>query len=271
MIPDQPSDPPQHSLQIRGHTATYTDAGSGPTVVAVHGLPGGDFDFRWLGAALEPHCRFIRLNLPGFGGSAPGGCTFRWPAPAEWVAEAMDQLEVKDVTLLGHSYGSSVATAASLLRPERVHRLALLAPIGLRKHKGFRNFPIPKIAVTLLSTPGIRQPVYTLFRQAFRRAGFRKPISNEQIFRTIEAIASWSFEDYKARVQTLQIPVFGALSEDDHLVEAQIIRELLQQCPHGPRLAFEDGGHNLQKSYAVEVAAELLQWISTNPCTSGEN
>ena len=55
----------------------YTDEGTGPVVLAIHGCPGSVRDWRWLGHPLASHFRLIRLDLPGFGetplGHSPRG------------------------------------------------------------------------------------------------------------------------------------------------------------------------------------------------------
>ena len=52
-----------------------------------------------------------------------------------------------------------------------------------------------------------------------------------------------------------------AWCQDDPLVERQIGEELAQAAPAGPRLVFPTGGHNLQKTHAVELGEVLVPWV----------
>jgi pimeloyl-ACP methyl ester carboxylesterase len=60
-----------------------------------------------------------------------------------------------------------------------------------------------------------------------------------------------------------------ACARDDPFVEVAISKELYWRCPEGPRLEFPDGGHNIQKSRAVELAAALDAWAQqlSSPAT----
>jgi len=271
MTPEAPSDPPLLTHSVRGHPFTYTDEGTGPILVAVHGLPGDGTDFRWLGTTLEPHFRFIRVNLPGFGGSSPNVGSLKWPDPAQFVAEVLEVLELNQVTLLGHSYGSVIANYASQLAADRVSRLVLLAPLGLRRHRGFDFFGSAGPVAKALRTPGLRALVIPMIRRAFRNAGFRKPLEDEHLCRTMEAVATWSFPRYREISSNLSVPVFGAYCEDDRLIEAEIMAEFLALCPPGPRLVFSTGGHNLQKTRAIELAEGLVNWLNKSGCTERPN
>ena len=261
MIPAIPSDPPLQTVLIRGYPMTYTDVGQGKVVVAIPGLPGDTSDFRWLGTALEPDVRFIRLNLPGFGQSSPKISHFGWPEPARVVAETLDALKLTDVTLLGHSYGTLIANYASQLAAHRVSRVVFLAPLGLRRNHGFDPMRTSKVVSPLLKLTIVRRLLVPQIRKGFKRAGFRKPLDDEHICRTMQAVASWSFSIYPQLTQQLQAPVFGAYCQDDHLIEEAIMEEFLKVCPDGPRLVFTEGGHNLQKTQAIEIAEALTDWL----------
>jgi len=262
MIPNTPSDPQKVHVTVHGHVVSYTDVGTGPVVVAIHGLPGDASDFRWLGTVLEPHVRFIRLELPGFGHSAPESGSLKWPDPPRFVADTLKALSLNNVTLMGHSYGTGVALCTAVANPERVKRLVLLAPFGQQPHRGIRQFPVPSLVQLVLGIPIIRQPLIHMARASLKKSGFRKPIADEHIVRTMDAIATWRFNEYATAVSTLQCPVFGAYCLDDHLIEAPLMDGLLKACPEGPRMVFETGGHNLQKTHAVEVGAAIVDWLS---------
>jgi pyruvate dehydrogenase E2 component (dihydrolipoamide acetyltransferase) len=47
------------------------------------------------------------------------------------VAAFLDRLGEERVELVGHSFGGAVAARVACLRPNRLHRLTLLAPVGL--------------------------------------------------------------------------------------------------------------------------------------------
>jgi len=190
-----------------------------------------------------------------------------WAEQSRFVAEVLAELDLNNVTLLGHSYGSITATGSALAAADRVTRLGFLAPLGLRAHRGFRNFPAPGLASFLMGLPLLGSPTVKAMRRGFQRAGFAKPIRDDQIRRVVRAVADWRFPPYRSAIESLKIPVLGAWCADDHLVEPEIVDELLACCPDGPRLRFDTGGHNIQKSRAIEIGEALIDWVQ-RPVTS---
>ncbi len=69
-----------------------------------------------------PH-RVVAIDLLGFGGSEKPGSGYSMEDQAKLVAEALEELGVKDATVVGHSMGGTVATALSALPGSPVARL----------------------------------------------------------------------------------------------------------------------------------------------------
>jgi pimeloyl-ACP methyl ester carboxylesterase len=105
------------------------EAGDGPPVLAVHGLGATKGSFVPTVAALSDRFRMIALDLPGFGDSdKPIGAPYDPQFFASACVELLDALELDRVELVGNSLGGRVALELALQEPDRVGRLALLAP-----------------------------------------------------------------------------------------------------------------------------------------------
>ena len=105
------------------------EAGIGPAVVAFHGLGGTKGSFLLTVAALAERFRVIAVDLPGFGDSdKPIGAAYDAPFFAAAMIDLLDALELERVDLIGNSLGGRIALEVALQDPERVGRLALLAP-----------------------------------------------------------------------------------------------------------------------------------------------
>ncbi len=109
----------------------YEEAGQGErALVFLHGFNGqlGAWSDTW--ARLD-HCgRRVRLDLPGYGESVWDTPSFTLPEQSERVVAFLDSLGLRQVTLIGTSMGGSLAAWIAADYPERVERLALLAPSG---------------------------------------------------------------------------------------------------------------------------------------------
>ncbi|WP_161861514.1 alpha/beta fold hydrolase [Algicella marina] len=102
---------------------------SGPKVIAIHGASGNLRDWA-LGPAqaLATDHQVLLFDRPGFGFSdrarQNGSNLF---VQAELMHDAARQLGFEGATLIGHSFGGSVALAWALSRPESIGGLMLLA------------------------------------------------------------------------------------------------------------------------------------------------
>jgi hypothetical protein len=105
------------------------EAGSGPAVVAVHGLGGTKGSFLPTLAALAGGFRVIALDLPGFGDSdKPLGAAYDAPYFAAVVVDLLDALDIECAHLIGNSLGGRVVLEVGMRHPDRAGGLALLAP-----------------------------------------------------------------------------------------------------------------------------------------------
>ena len=254
MRPDTPSDP-NRTVHSWG---AWTDEGAGPVVLAVHGLPGSVRDFRYLGGAVHDRFRLIRVDLPGF-----SGVPRSYPATDAGAIEYLDRivdLVDEPVIILGHSFGSTYATAYAVAHPEKVKGLALLAPFGIRPHSGIKSLPNIKMLKRVMKLPIVGKVIINRILSGFKKIGFRN-ISDLDVRMTIETLSNFHFKAFEKHLRALTCPTFVAWAKDDHLIEPAIVEEMISLLPAGPRFVFDEGGHNLQKFQAVEVADALSEWV----------
>jgi pimeloyl-ACP methyl ester carboxylesterase len=118
-------------LDVAGGRLHYTDTGSGPAIVMIHGLAGQLRNFSYIlpDHLIDSH-RVIAVDRPGSGYStATAGTTPGLIAQAAMVAELIVALGLDQPLVVGHSLGGAVALALALDRPELVRALALIAPL----------------------------------------------------------------------------------------------------------------------------------------------
>jgi pimeloyl-ACP methyl ester carboxylesterase len=112
----------------RGRLSTL-EAGSGPPLLALHGLGGTKGSFLPTVAALSGRYRVIAVDLPGFGDSdKPIGASYDARFFARAVIALLDALQLDCAHLIGNSLGGRIALEVALQYPDRVDRLALLCP-----------------------------------------------------------------------------------------------------------------------------------------------
>jgi pimeloyl-ACP methyl ester carboxylesterase len=133
--------------EVGGTAVAWTELGSGPPLVLLHGLADSHRTWRSAAPALATRFRVLMPDLPGHGLSSRPDA----PYTLDWYARTMlawlDAAEVHRAHLLGHSFGGGVAQWMVLEQRARVDRLVLEAPGGLGPEvsMGLRLASFPKL------------------------------------------------------------------------------------------------------------------------------
>ena len=131
---------PVRELALRQGAVRYLSVGSGPAIVFVHGALVNANLWRKVVAELSADFRCVTLDLP-FGSHvvpmAPDA-DLSPPAVADLIADAIEALELDDVTLVGNDTGGAICQIVVTRRPERIGALVLTSC------DAFDNFP-PKL------------------------------------------------------------------------------------------------------------------------------
>ena len=182
-LPDFPF--PSEYRTLDGLRLAHLDVGEGPPVVFFHGEPTWSFLWRKVIVPVrDAGFRCIAPDLPGFGRSDK-------PVELDWysydrhvasVAPLLEQLDLRDATLVVHDWGGPIGLRLAVEHPERITRIVVLDTGLFTGHQtmsetwmAFRDFVERTVDV----------PVGLLVRRACRRdpgddviAGYEAPYPN---------------------------------------------------------------------------------------------
>ncbi len=130
----------------------YAEQGDprGEAIVFLHGWPDSWFSFSRVLPLLPGHYRVLAIDQRGFGDSDRPKSGYAIPDLATDVVAFLDALAIERATLVGHSFGSFVARCATIARPDRITRLALIGtgftasnPVTQELQASLRELPDP--------------------------------------------------------------------------------------------------------------------------------
>jgi pimeloyl-ACP methyl ester carboxylesterase len=112
-----------------------------------------------------------------------------------------------------------------------------------------------------LATPGLRRLLLPWVRREYRRRRFPGVDGKDagDFARLLHALSAVDFELMRAAVRRPLPPALIAYARDDHMIEAEIAEELAAAVPGARVCAFEEGGHNIQKTRAVELGSAIRE------------
>ncbi|MCP4129429.1 MAG: alpha/beta hydrolase [bacterium] len=113
-------------IEINGNKIRYYQTGTGPDVLFIHGLPGMVEIFEPLEKHLSGTNRLTFFDRPGHAYSGTDNYDYTIENNAQTAKALIEKLKLKDVTVVGHSYGCSVAMAMAVENPENVKSIVML-------------------------------------------------------------------------------------------------------------------------------------------------
>lgn len=121
-----------YSFSTESGTSLYVEeTGSGPPVLALHGIGGGAYFFGGFAKRLESRYRIFSVDLPGTGNSSSGIQPFTLESIASDLGDFVSRKIGQPVFLVGHSFGTLVALKAWETWPKQIR--ALVFTCGLPK------------------------------------------------------------------------------------------------------------------------------------------
>ena len=101
----------QRVVQIGSVPVRYAVTGRGEPLVLIHGLAGSRLWCRRNIPALREHHTVYLIDLPGFGSMRAHRREFSLDEAPLWVRTLLDRLDLRRVSVVGHSMGGVIALA----------------------------------------------------------------------------------------------------------------------------------------------------------------
>jgi non-heme chloroperoxidase len=267
----------ENSRDIELH---YHDFGQGNPAVLIHGYP--QCASAWekqIPLLVEMGHRVIAYDRRGFGESSKPYGGYNFDIFADDLNQVIEKLELRDITLIGHSMGSGeIVRYLSRYGAERVEKAVLIAPLQ------------PFLLKTEDNPDGLKQELFDGFQKAAKEDRFafltqffnqffssgivgnngvshealmhQKMIGGHASAQAIhDCIASW-ITDFRMDLSKVSVPTLIIQGTKDKVLPLEITGQKLVDLLPNAKLATIDGApHGLLWTHAKEVNRELSQFL----------
>lgn len=210
----------QHEVRLPQGPIRYRELGTGDPVVLVHGLLVNSLLWEEVAEALARDFRVVAPDWPLGSQELPldDGVDLTPPALAKLIADFIEALDLRDVTLVGNDTGGALAQLVAVDHPERVARI-VLTPCD-----AYENFPPPMFAPLMLvgRSPAALQLIANSMRPEFvQRLPFafgwlsKRPLERDVARTFMRPVLS------DARIRRQLATILGAIDKRHTLAAAQ--------------------------------------------------
>ncbi|HEU4470990.1 MAG TPA: alpha/beta hydrolase [Flavisolibacter sp.] len=259
---------------------SYDEYGQGKPVVLIHGWPLSKEMWEYqLDALVNSGLRVIKYDRRGFGKSSKPWNGYDYDSLAEDLKALIEQLDLRDVTLVGFSMGGGeVVRYLSRFGSERVERIVLISSVlpyllktsdnphgvdesvfadmmeQMKKDRiGFLDdFGKKFFGVTLISHP-VSTPLLEYYRMLASLASARS---------TQQCALSFSQTDFRNDLSAVTVPTLIIHGDDDKTVpiesSSDLTAELIGQAQY---MVYEGAPHGLFYTHRERLNSDLVNFI----------
>ena len=256
-----------------GLTLHYLEAGTGPTVVWLHGSgPGASGYSNFKGnypVFAEAGYRNIVLDLPGFGRSdKPDDVNYDLAYFVSSLQGFLDKIGIDRCTLLGNSLGGAIALGATLAYPERVEKLILMAPGGVEERETYFQMPgIQRMVEVFGQGPmGVEQMRHVMTLQLFDPTQLDEALLQERaavaVTQPANLFSSMLVPNMTERLKEIQVPILGFWGTNDLFNPPAGAFKVLDNAPNARFLMLNRCGHWVQVEHEALFNRECIAFLS---------
>jgi len=107
-------------IEISGIKVRYNQTGKGQDILFIHGVPGSIEDWEPVIGSLSSNYRVTVYDRPGHGYSSAEKIGYNLEHNANIALGLINELHLKNVIVVGHSYGGSVIMALAVRNPPQI-------------------------------------------------------------------------------------------------------------------------------------------------------
>lgn len=254
-----------------------TDLGNGPAVILIHGYPLSDASWEYqYHDLINAGYRVIGITLRGFGQSDKPFGKYDYDTFAADIKAVLDQLDIKDATIGGHSMGGAIALHyVAKYNAAHISKLALFAaaaPVQTKRD----DFPYPLytkedltnwVQLNNTNRPALLAAVgeqFTLSATSIP-AGIGAWLGSIEMqsspYAMEQALIALRDEDLRADLPKIKVPTVLFHAPKDRIVAYAVSEQMQKAIPGAVLIPFENSGHALFIEEKDKFNQELIKFL----------
>jgi pimeloyl-ACP methyl ester carboxylesterase len=253
-------------ISIAGIELEMLERGDGAPILYLHGGAGIATELRLIDL-LARERRVLAPSHPGFGKSSLPDWLDSVDDIAHLYLELLDHLALARTDVVGLSLGGWIAAELATKVPERLHRLVLIAPVGVKTGRPDK-LDIPDVfAISRDDLDRLR------FHDPARNALELAAMSDEELYivaRNRETLALLTWEPYMHnpklthRLHRVNVPTLFLRGVSDGIVSAEYLERYAALLPKARTDIIAEAGHLPQVEQPGTTAAKVLHFLDGN-------
>lgn len=273
---------PYRTMTVNEHRIAYTEIGTGPPVILLHGFGGSMWNWEYQYETLAKDHRLLIPDLLGSGLSdkPPGPYTPEYLI--DFFRAFMDALNVSRAVLIGNSMGAGLAMGMAIDYPERVERLILISgfppnlkeSVSSRKYRQFMYHRPPLWLAKLGNWVVGRSTTEQLLQEIIFRHELITPLVIERSFQNrqrgglleplyalLDNIDDWETQ-YGRRIDQIRQRTLILWGEHDRVFPPAVGERLKNELPDATWQIVPDSGHLPQWEQPEAVNQAIRHFLS---------
>lgn len=252
-------------INIDGLNINYIDEGTGSNVLLLHGWGANIQTMMPVFNILKNKCRVISLDLPGFGESDNPNEPWNSYNYAEFIKKFMDEINIQDIILFGHSHGGRVSIILSAKYDNLVKKLILIDSAGLIPKRKLQyylkvySFKFFKILYTSFVKGDSKNKKLERFYKKFGSEDYK--LSEGVMRQTMVKVINDNLEDLLSEIKVPTLLIWGENDEDTPLYMGKLME---QKIKDSGLIVLKDAGHFSYVDCYEQFKAVIMVFLKDN-------
>lgn len=248
-----------NEIEVAGFKLRYQEAGTGPTVLYLHGISGA----AWtpLLDELAANYRVVAPEHPGFGRSQIPDWMMSVGDVAFFYLDLLRALDLRDAHLVGHCVGGWIAAEVAIRSTGRLASLALLAPAGVVVAEA----PVGDIFIWSWEDFDRRQfhdqAAFECWSKANPAPDLDVMLQNHAALARLAWTPRLSNPQLAFWLHRINVPTLLVWGKEDQVIPFASHKPYLREIPGVALHALDNTGHALPVERPQEVAERLTSFL----------